>query len=43
MPKNDHVFRLKCDDEVLAVAANGYLPAKGTVVVPLPLSTKELD
>jgi hypothetical protein len=31
MPKNDNVFRLKCDDEVLAVAANGYLPAKGTV------------
>jgi hypothetical protein len=33
MPKNDNVFRLKCDDEVLAVAANGYLPAKGTVAL----------
>jgi hypothetical protein len=31
MPKNDNVFRLKCDDEILAVAADGYLPAKGTI------------
>jgi hypothetical protein len=30
MPKNDNVFRLKGDDEVLAIAAKGYLPAKGT-------------
>src|SRR5262249_48670170 len=25
MPKNDNVFRLKCDDEVLTVAPDGYL------------------
>jgi hypothetical protein len=31
MPKNDSVFRLENDDEVLTVAPNGPLPAKGTV------------
>ena len=31
MPKNDNVIRLKCDDEVLTVAPDGYLPANWTV------------
>jgi hypothetical protein len=36
MPKNDGVLRLECDDEILTVAADSYLPAIGLVVAPDP-------